>query len=237
MTTVRSTHTESNMRKPNTILTLSLATFLVLVSRPHVVPLERAYHEKETVILVSKDGMGWQFISGKFADTPILDAVGQQGVRSKHLFNVVPTKTWPNHHSYLTGLYPESHGIVSNKFWDPVYQEKYIYDYDCSDSDPKFYNASEPIWLTLQKQGGRSGVYFWPGSRGYHENPTFYEKPFCKVNCSAIDPRDLPKYQNRTHPLWLGYKYIHCVYNYTEPSQSRIDKVVNWQSRTNHRSL
>lgn len=81
----------------------------------------------------------------------------------------------------LTGLYPESHGIVSNKFWDPVYQEKFIYDYDCSDSDPKFYNASEPIWLTLQKQGGRSGIYFWPGSRGYPEKPIFYEKPFCKV--------------------------------------------------------
>lgn len=219
---------KSNMRKTDAIHVLLQATCLVLISRPHLVETKRTFQAKETVILVSMDGLGWQFISGQFADTPHLDEVGREGVRARHLFNVVPTKTWPNHHSYMTGLYPESHGIVSNKFWDPVYQEKFIYDYDCSDSDPKFYNASEPIWLTLQKQGGRSGIYFWPGSRGYPEKPIFYEKPFCKVDCSVIDPKDLPKYRNKTYPSWLGYKYIHCVFNYTEPSQSRIDKIINW---------
>ena len=180
----------------------------------------------EPVILVSMDGMGWQFISGQFADTPNLDAVSRRGVRAKHTFNVVPTKTWPTHHSYLTGLYPESHGIISNKFWDPLYQEMYIYDYDCSSKDPKFYNASEPIWLTLQKQGGRSGLYFWPGEEGYLEKPTYYEKPVCLVNCSDIDPKDLPKYRNKTRKTWPSY--IHCFPNYTEPSKNRLDKVINW---------
>ena len=152
--------------------------------------------------------------------------MGRNGVRAKHTFNVVPTKTWPTHHSYLTGLYPESHGIVSNKFWDPLYQEMYIYDYDCSSKDPKFYKAAEPIWLTLQKQGGKSGLYFWPGEEGYTEKPTYYEKPFCLVNCSAIDSKDLPKYRNRTRPTWPSY--IHCFPNYTEPFKSRLDKVINW---------
>ena len=139
---------------------------------------------KDTVIMVSLDGMGWQFISGQFAGTPNLDAVGRNGVRAKHTFNVVPTKTWPTHHSYLTGLYPESHGIGSNKFWDPLYQEMYIYDYDCSSKDPKFYEAAEPIWLTLQKQGGKSGLYFWPGEEGYTEKPTYYETLLpCELQC------------------------------------------------------
>lgn len=181
---------------------------------------------KDTVIMVSLDGMWWQFISGQFAGTPNLDAVGRNGVRAKHTFNVVPTKTWPTHHSYLTGLYPESHGIVSNKFWDPLYQEMYIYDYDCSSKHPKFYKAAEPIWLTLQKQGGKGGLYFWPGEEGYTEKPTYNEKPFCLVNCSAIDPKDLPKYRNRTRPTWPSY--IHCFPNYTEPFKSRLDKVINW---------
>ncbi|KAK2565010.1 Bis(5'-adenosyl)-triphosphatase ENPP4 [Acropora cervicornis] len=68
--------------------------------------------------------------------------------------------------SFFTGLYPESHGIVSNRFWDPVYQEEFIYEYDCANFDPKFYNDSEPIWPTLQRSKvnkTRSGVYFWPG--------------------------------------------------------------------------
>lgn len=116
-------------------------------------------------------------------------------------------------------------GEESNKFWDPLYQEMYIYDYDCSSKDPKFYKAAEPIWLTLQKQGGKSGLYFWPGEEGYTEKPTYNEKPFCLVNCSAIDPKDLPKYRNRTRPTWPSY--IHCFPNYTEPFKSRLDKVIN----------
>ena len=147
---------------------------------------------------------------------------GRNGVRARYFKNVVPTKTWATHHSFLTGLYPESHGLVSNQFWDPVYQE----EYDCSAFDPKFYNASEPIWLALQKQGGRSGVYFWPGSLGYREKPSYYEKPLCLVNCSAINPKYLPKYRNRTGATWPSY--IHCIPNYTEPFKSRIDKVINW---------
>lgn len=166
---------------------------LLLSLSLHGIFSEAAKKGKETVILISMDGMGWQYISGQFADTPNQDAVGRNGVRAKYTINVVPTITWPTHHSYVTGLYPESHGIVSNSFWDPVYKENFIYDYDCSNYDPKFYNASEPIWLTLQKQGGRSG---------YREKPTYYEKPICLVNCSAIDPKDLPKYRKKTRKTW-----------------------------------
>ena len=106
----------------------------------------------ETVILVSMDGMGWQYIGGQFANTPNLDSIAEGGVKAKYIRNVVPTKTWPNHHTLLTGLYAESHGIVSNRFWDPVFKENFIFDYDCSAYDPKFFDSSEPIWLTFQKR-------------------------------------------------------------------------------------
>lgn len=179
------------------------------------------------VILVSMDGMRWQFIDSGFASTPNLNFIAQNGVTAKYLKTVVPSKTWPNHHSFLTGLYPESHGIVSNNFWDPVYQEKFVLDYDCSNYDPKFYNASEPVWLTLQKSGrGRSGVYFWPGFAGYPEKPTFYEKPICHVNCSDINPKELPNMRNTTRRGWPSY--IHCMVNHSEPAQKRIDKIMNW---------
>lgn len=206
---------------------LVISIYFLLVSKINVVSSEENTPTmKETVILVSMDGMGWQYISGQLADTPHLDEVGSSGVRAQYIINVAPTKTWPNHHSFLTGLYPESHGIVSNKFWDPHYQEMFIYDYDCSSRDPKFYNVSEPIWLTLQKNGGRSGSYFWPGEWGYHEKPVYNEKPICLVNCSAIDPKDLPKYRNITRSTWPSY--IHCFPNYSEPFKNRLEKVINW---------
>ena len=110
---------KSNMGKTDAIHVLLQATCLVLISRPHLVETKRTFQTKETVILVSMDGLGWQFISGQFADTPHLDEVGREGVRARHLFNVVPTKTWPNHHSYwrdftqrATGLSQISSGIL-----------------------------------------------------------------------------------------------------------------------------
>ena len=188
--------------------------------------------EAETIILVSMDGLRWQYVDSGFAYTPNLDSVARTGVTAKYIKTAVPSKTWPNHQTFLTGLYPESHGIVSNNFWDPLYQEKFILDYDCANYDPKFYNESEPIWLTLQKAGGRSGVYFWPGFAGYPEKPTFYEKPaICPVNCSDVNPKDLPSMRNTTRSGWPPY--IHCMVNHSEPSQQRIDKIINWLKSDN----
>jgi predicted AlkP superfamily pyrophosphatase or phosphodiesterase len=44
----------------------------------------------------------------------------KNGVKAKFIRNVFPSSTFPNHVSIASGLYPESHGIVSNNFWDPV---------------------------------------------------------------------------------------------------------------------
>ncbi|KAJ7389875.1 hypothetical protein OS493_028844 [Desmophyllum pertusum] len=178
--------------------------------------------EPQTVILVSMDGMPWNLISGKFANTPNLDRVAKKGVKAEYIKTVVPGKTWPTHQSFLTGLYPESHGIVSNVFWDPVYGEVFIYEFDCSNFDPKFYNESEPIWLTLQRSTtnkGRSGVYFWPGFGGYKEMPSFYRKPICKLNCSDVDPKELPNLRNKTRNFFD---------NKTETFPDRVDRVMSW---------
>ncbi|KAJ7371278.1 hypothetical protein OS493_026922 [Desmophyllum pertusum] len=173
------------------------------------------------------DGMRWQYIDDEFASTSNLDSITRTGVTAKFIKTVVPSKTWPNHHSFLTGLYSESHGIVSNRFWDPVCQEKFVLNYDCANYDSKFYSAAEPIWLTLQKSGERSAVYFWPGFAGYSEKPTFYEKPaICPVNCSDVNPKDLANTRNTTRSGWPPY--IHCMVNHSEPSQQRIDKIMTW---------
>lgn len=172
------------------------------------------------VILVSLDGLGWQIMEDKLANTPNLDYITRTGVKSKCIRTVTPSLTWPNHHTYMTGLYPESHGIVSNVFYDPLYSEWFIYESDCSNYDPKFYNDSEPIWLTLQRQGGVSGVYFWPGAGGYEDRPTFFAKPICNVNCQTKD-KDLSAATNSSYSP-------HCVLNFSEPWHSRIDQVVQW---------
>lgn len=71
----------------------------------------KAEKEPQTVILVSMDGMPWNLISGEFANTPNLDKVAKNGVTAKYIETVVPSKTWPTHVSFVTGLYPESQGF------------------------------------------------------------------------------------------------------------------------------
>ena len=185
--------------------------------------------ENQVVILVCLDGLGWQNVTSQ--TMPNLIRVANSGVRAKYIKPASPTFTWPILHSYMTGLHPESHGIVSNVFWDPVYKEKFIFDYDCSNYDPKYYNLSEPIWLSVQKQGGRSAVHFWPGYYSYPEKPTFHEKPVCYLNCSEVSSQELPKMRKRTRPGWPPY--LHSWPNYSEPIRARVDKVISWLQSDN----
>ncbi|KAK3752668.1 hypothetical protein QZH41_006488 [Actinostola sp. cb2023] len=168
------------------------------------------------------------FTGGNKANTPNLDYIENNGVKASYMLTVTPTKTWPTHQTYLTGMYPESHGIVSNYFWDPLYDEMFILQYDCSNFDPKFYEAAEPIWLTVQKLGYRSAVHYWPGYFSYKEKPSLYEKLTCFQNCTALNShyKDLPRYRNKTRSGWPPY--IHCFANQSLPFKNRIDKLIGW---------
>ncbi|KAL9003761.1 MAG: hypothetical protein Q9188_003385 [Gyalolechia gomerana] len=76
-----------------------------------------------------------------------------------------------------TGLYPESHGIVSNTFWDPDLEERFIYANDSISMVPKWWGG-EPLWVTTEKQHVRTAVHMWPGSEAGigGVRPTFLDK-------------------------------------------------------------
>ena len=90
--------------------------------------------------------------------------------------NQFQTKTFPNHWTMVTGLYEEAHGIVSNQFFDP--KTKTHFDYH----DPESWNhtaglwGGEPLWITNQKQGHKTGCEFWVGSEVQNRTPTYYNK-------------------------------------------------------------
>ena len=51
--------------------------------------------------------------------TPVLDDIADKGVMAVRLIPSFPTKTFPNHYSIATGLYPDHHGLVNNSFYAP----------------------------------------------------------------------------------------------------------------------
>ena len=122
----------------------------------------------ETVLLVSLDGFRRDYLE-RF-ETPSLDALAAEGVVSEGLVPVFPTKTFPNHTSIATGLYPAGHGIVGNRFYDPTIGWFEMFDHG-DNTEPRFW-LGEPIWVNAEKDGVPAATMFWTGSEvdydGWH---------------------------------------------------------------------
>ncbi|KIW62337.1 hypothetical protein PV04_10518 [Phialophora macrospora] len=130
---------------------------------------------RPTTILISLDGFRADFLNRNI--TPALKAFIASGVSPKYMLPSFPSVTFPNHFTLVTGLYPESHGVVSNQFWDPEFQEEFWYTNISVSMQPKWWNA-EPLWVTAEHQGVRSAIHMWPGSEAHIPDvePTYMDK-------------------------------------------------------------
>jgi len=113
------------------------------------------------LIILSMDGFRWDYPAK--ANTPNLDKIAASGVKADAIIPSFPTKTFPNHYSMATGLYPDHHGIVLNGFYDPERKENYAVSNREAVEDGSFYGG-EPVWVTAENQGLKSATLFWVGS-------------------------------------------------------------------------
>lgn len=131
---------------------------------------------RQPVLLISIDGFRPDYLSKK--NSPTLYKFAQQGVRAINLKPIFPSLTFPNHYTIVTGLYAEHHGIVGNEIRDPQ-DPKLHFTLGAGRevvNNPKWW-LGEPIWITAQKQGLKSGILFWPGSEAPHQEmlPTYFQ--------------------------------------------------------------
>ena len=117
-------------------------------------------YAKHTTVVVSLDGFRWDYTA--FYTTPMLDYMAEHGVESG-LIPSFPSKTFPNHYTMATGLYPDHHGIIANSFYDAETKESFSLNNTEQKMNPKYYDG-EPIWITAKKQGLKTAVFYWPGS-------------------------------------------------------------------------
>ena len=78
-----------------------------------------------TTLLISLDGFRADFLLRGL--TPTLNSFVANGISPRWMLPSFPSVTFSNHYTLATGLYPESHGIVSNTFWDPDLEEEFTY--------------------------------------------------------------------------------------------------------------
>ena len=111
-------------------------------------------------IIVSLDGCRWDY--PELYDTPFINYMAVNGVKSG-LIPSYPSKTFPNHYTLATGLYPDHHGIIANSFVNRKDGEVFSLSNPKTKTDSKYYKG-EPVWITAKKQGKRVYTYHWPGS-------------------------------------------------------------------------
>jgi len=105
---------------------------------------------------------------------PSLLALGDRGLVAEGLVPAVPTNTFPNHVTLVTGVAPERHGLANNVFWDP---ERGLFT---KDEIPTWIEV-EPIWSIAERAGVVSASYYWVGSEGRWtgaeagRGPTYWE--------------------------------------------------------------
>ena len=130
-------------------------------------------HQKPYVILVSFDGFRYDYAS-RF-NLPNFRQFIDNGASAEGLIPAFPSKTFPNHYSIVTGLYPGHHGLVDNNFYDQKLRQRYAMKERTTVENPDFYGGT-PLWQLAQQQGLRSASFFWVGSEApvQGEYPTYY---------------------------------------------------------------
>ena len=122
------------------------------------------------VIMVSFDGFRHDYT--KLFNAKNFRDFAANGTQADGLIPSFPSKTFPNHYTLVTGLYPGKHGLVDNSFYDPDRKQFYGMKQKERVRDPYYYGGV-PIWELARKSNVKSASFFWVGS----ELPTDERRP------------------------------------------------------------
>lgn len=131
--------------------------------------------DKPYVLLISFDGFRWDYLNRGL--TPNIDKLIQNGSRALSFQPCFPSKTFPNHYSIITGMYPENHGIISNIFNDIKENKLYRLGDSAQVRNAEWY-LGEAFWETAERNGIKTASYFWPGSEVHlsYRHPTYFKE-------------------------------------------------------------
>lgn len=123
-----------------------------------------ATHDR-VVILLSVDGLANFYVDDPRAEIPHLRQLIKEGARASGMRASLPTVTWPNHTTLVTGVQPGKHGVLGNHVLDRATGEPVPFMID------PVYNKEEivkaPTIYDLAKSTGlRTAALIWPATRG-----------------------------------------------------------------------
>jgi predicted AlkP superfamily pyrophosphatase or phosphodiesterase len=166
------------------------------------------------VILISLDGFKWDYVD-RF-QPPHLTEFINDGVKASSLVPVFPSKTFPNHYTIATGMYPDKNGIVGNAFYSYDNEQLYTVGNRKIVEDGKFYNGT-PIWVLAEQSKMLAASYFFVGSEAAIQGvrPSYYHvydgkiKNETRIN-QAVNWLQLPA-KTRPHLITLYFSDLDDV--------------------------
>ena len=116
------------------------------------------------VVLISVDGLPADALSNPQVHLPTLRRLAAEGASAEGMRSVAPTVTWPNHTTLVTGVRPENHGVIGNRYLDrstgkvvPLIMDP-VFDKEDLVRCPTIYDVAHAAGLST------AGVV-WPASR------------------------------------------------------------------------
>ena len=117
---------------------------------------------KPKVLLLSIGGLRGEYFTD--INLTYIEQMIKHGTKAKYVQNAVNVVDIVDHYSIVTGLYPESHGIISNTMYDPTLNRVFN---SKTHADSYWWVNVNPIWKEIEDQGkGLSAVCDWPGVYG-----------------------------------------------------------------------
>jgi predicted AlkP superfamily pyrophosphatase or phosphodiesterase len=119
--------------------------------------------EAAPVLMISIDGLRPGDVSDADArgiHVPVLKKLAADGVYASGVRNALPTVTYPNHTTLITGVWPAKHGIPNNPTFDPLQKNMggwYWYSQDIK---------VRTLWDAVHDSGGKVASLSWPVSVG-----------------------------------------------------------------------
>ncbi|WP_305951902.1 ectonucleotide pyrophosphatase/phosphodiesterase [Emticicia oligotrophica] len=170
-----------------------------------------AQNNKPYVVMVSFDGFRHDYVE-KY-NTPNIKEFIKQGAAAEMMRPSFPSKTFPNHYTLVTGLYPGNHGLVDNTFYDKGRDTFYSIRQRAKVEDSYYYGGL-PLWQLVQQNGMKSASYFWVGSEARIEGefPSYYHRfddavPHKKRVNAVFDWLKLPEAE-RPHLMTIYFSMV-----------------------------
>jgi predicted AlkP superfamily pyrophosphatase or phosphodiesterase len=185
--------------------------------------------KKPYLVVLSMDGFRWDYPDNSV--TPNLDSIAKIGVKAEAFIPVFPSKTFPNHYTMATGLYPDNHGLVNNTFYDAETDAIYRIRDSATRNNPHYYGG-EPIWVTAAKAGMKTASFYWVGSevpiKGVQ--PDYWKSydgsfPFEQRIDTIIYWLSLPDSQRPQLNLWYLHEPDAIGHRYGPDHPKTLDKV------------